>query len=275
MSEQIPGGAFTVARKLFSSPVWLKDPLYLKLWIWVIGRASHSKHTKNGWERKRGEFVTTYDEIIKSIYHIHNRRRFYPTIKKIRIILRWLESENMIFVKPLKSERNLTGADTRADTRAYVGIKIIVINYTTYQDLKSYKGRHQDGHIFEQGHNNKNGNNNVKETPAFFSLKKRYNQKLIDQVFKAIASCRKSNKIADSVLLAQLEKWQRYPVEQVELAIKVYLEKDYAAQGKREAYLLGIIRNQKTESKQSKQQSTGSPQTLTPEEIERLTTRNE
>ena len=72
-------------------------------------------------------------------------------------------------------------------------------------------------------------------------------------VFDALRSTRKSNRIAESVLLSQLQKWERYPVVQVEAAIRTYLEKDYAGQGKAEAYLLGIIRNQKAESKQSKQ----------------------
>jgi len=36
MKGHIPGGGFTVARKLFGSGVWLKHPLYLKVWIWII-----------------------------------------------------------------------------------------------------------------------------------------------------------------------------------------------------------------------------------------------
>lgn len=88
------------------------------------------------------------------------------------------------------------------------------------------------------------------ETPAFFSLKNRYpDQDLIDKVFQAIASTRKSEKVADSVLLAQLQKWDRYPVDQVENGIRIYLEKDCAGQGKREPYLLGIIRNQQVTQK--------------------------
>lgn len=77
----------------------------------------------------------------------------------------------------------------------------------------------------------------------FEMMKSRYkNPALIDQAFKAIASTRKSGKVADTVLLAQLKKWERYPIEQVEAGIKIYLDKDYAGQGKGEAYLLGIIR---------------------------------
>lgn len=87
--------------------------------------------------------------------------------------------------------------------------------------------------------------NSSKRTPDFFSLKNKYDSILVDNVFRAIASTRKNGKVADSVLFAQLRKWERYPVEQVEAGIQIYLEKDYAGQGKREEYLLGIIRNQK------------------------------
>ena len=75
-------------------------------------------------------------------------------------------------------------------------------------------------------------------------MRKRYaHPELIDSVFQALASTRKSGHIADGVLIAQLQKWERYTVEQVEAGIRIYLDKDYAGQGKREEYLLGIIRN--------------------------------
>jgi hypothetical protein len=243
MSELIPEGGFIVARKIFKSDIWIKDPLYLKVWIWIVGKANHSDNKKKGKTYKRGEFVTTYNDIIKDTSCFYNRKHIFPSIKQIRIILKWLESEGMILVEPLKSGLGLTGADPTARTRAYVGIKITVINYDTYQDFKNYRGRHRGRPSVQQGHNNNNVNNgNI--TPDIFSLRERYsNQKLIDDVFAAIASTRKSNRVTDSVLFAQLQKWERYPVEQVECGIKIYLDKAYADQGKRENYLLGIILN--------------------------------
>ena len=86
----------------------------------------------------------------------------------------------------------------------------------------------------------------------FFSFLERYNNKnLINEVFKAIAITRKTGKVKDSILIAQLKKWERYPAEQVEAGIRIYLEKDYASQGKREAYLLGIIRNHTANTEQN------------------------
>ena len=249
--DQILKGGFIVARKLFGSEIWLRDPLYLKVWIWIIGKANHKDIKKNGRLYRRGELVTTYNKIIKAASYYHNRSHITPSLKKIRLILEWLQKEGMIAVKPLKSGLGLTGADPKARTRAYLGIKIIVMNYDTYQNYKNYKGRDRGRPSVQQGHNNNNEYN--KETPDLFFLKKRYaHQKLIDDAFKAIASTRKSGKVKDSVLIAQLQKWEKYPVEQVEVGIQIYLDKDYAGQGKREEYLLGIIRNNNQQTGKSK-----------------------
>ena len=267
MSEEntnahVPGGGFIVARKIFNSKIWLKPPLYLKIWVWVLGRASYSDHEKHGRHYKRGEFFTTYDGIIKAASYYSNRQHIFPSLKKIRIILEWLKSEGMIIVQPLRGTERPTGADPRARTRAYIGIKIIVVNYAIYQDSENYKGRHRGRPSVQQGHDNNKGYNKGYKNPEKISgdisrLKDRYfDQSLIDQAFAAIASIRKSNRVADSVLLAQLQKWEKYPVEQVEAGIRIFLDKDYAAQGKREEYLLAIIRNQKVG--EPKRQSSGS-----------------
>jgi hypothetical protein len=83
-----------------------------------------------------------------------------------------------------------------------------------------------------------------KEEPSktFPSLKARYSTALIEEVFTAIRSTRKSGKVAEAVLLRFLQACERYPAEAVEAGIRTYLGKGYADQGKDEAYLLGIIR---------------------------------
>jgi len=74
-----------------------------------------------------------------------------------------------------------------------------------------------------------------------------------------LATTRKSGKIKDSILIAQLKKWERFPADHVVRGIETYLSKDYAAQGKREDYLLGIIRNTQPGKIESKSEaSTGS-----------------
>ena len=163
MSERIPGGSFLVARKIFDSEIWLKPPIYQRTWLWILGHANHSDYQKNGRIFKRGEVITTYNKLIQAMLYYNNHKAITPTIKQVRIILKWLESQGMIIVEPLRVQR-LTRADPGADpivgTRAYVGIKIVVVNYSTYQDLESYKGRpkkvNKDRGLSQLGHNNKN-----------------------------------------------------------------------------------------------------------------------
>jgi uncharacterized phage protein (TIGR02220 family) len=162
----IPGGNFSIARKMFESKIWIKSPLYLKLWIFLLGCANHTDREKNGIVYKRGELVTTYDKIIQGLTYYHNRKHIIPTLKHVRIILKWLQSERMIIVAPLQIERP-TGADPTAHTRAYIGIKISILNYDTYQSDINYKGRHKDRPSVQLGHNN----NNEEECINKYSLK--------------------------------------------------------------------------------------------------------
>ena len=48
MDEYIPGGAFLIARKLFLSNIWGKEPMYLKTWIWIIGQARYAAGVMKG-----------------------------------------------------------------------------------------------------------------------------------------------------------------------------------------------------------------------------------
>lgn len=237
----IPNGAILLSRNIFHSEIWLKDPLYLKCFLWIIGRANHKDCKSKGRFYKRGELCTTYDEIIKANYYVYNRKVIHPSIKQVRNLLSWLVSEGMIQVESIKSGLGRTGADTGA----YVGIKIVVVNYDTYQTIENYRGRH----LSELGQYN---NNDItkKKTPADYSerisdLRTRYSdQNLIDRCLQAIASTRKGGRVADSVICRLFESWGKYPVSQVEAGIRIYLDKDYSAKKKREDYLTGIIRNQ-------------------------------
>ena len=69
-------------------------------------------------------------------------------------------------------------------------------------------------------------------------------QEIIRQIVQAIASIRRSNKVAGSVLDALAKKWSRYPQAAVLSGCRIYLDKNYASEGKSEAYLLGIIRQE-------------------------------
>jgi hypothetical protein len=76
-----------VARKLFWSKIWFKSPMFIKIWIWILGRASHSDHEKAGYIYSRGTFTTTYREIAEACEYSLNKHRIIPTSKQIRVIL--------------------------------------------------------------------------------------------------------------------------------------------------------------------------------------------
>ena len=225
-ANPIPGGFILVARKLLSSGIMDKPPLYLKLWVWMLIHASYKDHGN----LKRGQFFTSLDKMSKAMAHKAGYRSVKPTKKEIRGAMKFLTKVHMIVT-----------------TKVTHGLLITILNYDYYQNPTNYEG-HNEGH--PKGHTQgtilTRKDKERKRTPNISSLRERYSDHdLIDKVFKAIASTRKSNKVSESVLLAQLQKWERYPVEQVESAMRVYLQKNYAGQGKNEAYLMGIIRNQK------------------------------
>ncbi len=242
----IPNGAVLMSRNIFQSSIWFKEPLYIKCFLWIIGKANHKDRIAKGRLYKRGELCTTYDEIINSNHYVYNRKVIYPTIKQVRNILKWLEAEGMIQTNPIKSGLGRTRAHTGAHTGAYVGIKIVVVNYDTYQAMENYRGRHRDGNISELGQYNKNDNKNVKDYPAEISiLRARYSdQSLIDRCLQAIASTRRGGKVSDSVIYRLLKSWKKHPAHQVEAGIQIYLDKNYAVESKDEKYLTGIIRKQ-------------------------------
>ena len=252
--KRIEGGFILLARKLLKSGIMEKPPLFIKLWTWMLLQASHTGHGN----LKRGQFFTSLERMQKAMTYKVGYRTVKPSIKEIRGITKFLTKGGMAVT-----------------TKVPRGLLITILNYDFYQDWKNYEG-HSEGHnegssrgtlYIKEGKTKKGDNKPPLDVASeILLLKKRYSDyDLIEQAFEAIRSTRKSGKVADAVILSQLQKWGRYPAPQVEAGIKIYLEKDYAGEGKAESYLLGVIRNQnhKKNSEQNQTvavfQSTGSP----------------
>ena len=217
-------GYVALYRKLIGSRVFQNADL-LKVFIWCLLKANHKERwvpvtTGKGITEvlvQHGQFIFGRDKAAKELMmpasSVRNR---IGTLQKMEIISVKVDSHYSI---------------------------ITIINWAIYQPIENKMDRQRTGKGQPKDTNN-NDKNDKKETPDFFYLKKRYaHPDLIDQAFEALSTTRKSGKMSSSVLLAQLKKWARYRAEQVETGIKIYLEKNYAGQGKREEYLLGIIRN--------------------------------
>ncbi len=227
--DRIGGGYILLARQLLKSGIMEKPPLYLKLWVWMLLQASHTEHGS----LKRGQFFTSLDRMRNAMAHKVGFRIIKPTIKEIRGFMEFITISSM--------------AVTMKGIR---GTIVTILNYDYFQKFSNYEGHnegHREGQTKNKEGNNKEGN---KGPPCenFLSviseLQSRYQDKgIIDEVFQAISSTRKSNRIADSIKLSILQSWERYPVNQVLAGVRKYLDQKYHHQGKKENYLLGIIRN--------------------------------
>jgi len=224
-------------RKSLDSTIFAHEGLW-KLFCLCMMKASHKGYelTIQGILKPinldPGQFLTGRYSLHEDYHQAHIKKRYSRKAAPTAITLyRWLLNLQDMQILNINSYNKFS--------------IITVINWPLYQsdEQQMNNRRTSDEHKQECI-------KNVKETPEAISneislLKNKYNQKLIDSVFSAIASTRQTGKVANSILLAQLKSWERYPIEQVESAIRAYLDKDYAGQGKGEAYLLGIIRKQK------------------------------
>lgn len=120
---QIQGGYILLARKLFDSWLMDKPPLWMKLWVWMIGQANWKDREK----LKRGQFITTAEAMRDAMsYHI-GARICKPSEKEIRRAYEGLTKGGM--VGRVKSTR---------------GMVITVCNYDLYQTFGNYEG-HREG----------------------------------------------------------------------------------------------------------------------------------
>lgn len=69
-------------------------------------------------------------------------------------------------------------------------------------------------------------------------------REVLSRIPAAVASTRKGGRVAASVLEGLAREFARYPAGIVASAAQIYLDRGHAAEGKREPYLLGIVRRE-------------------------------
>lgn len=116
-------GKFIIDREIFGSDIWEKPTYYLKVWIWIIGKANWKKAEKGGNTFNRGEFKTDYREIIEA-----NKWKIGWRTEK-------LKRDDIFSVLDFlrKTQRILTHKTTR-------GLWIKVLNYDYFQSFTKYEG---------------------------------------------------------------------------------------------------------------------------------------
>jgi phage replication O-like protein O len=188
--------------------------------VWAIFRMTY------GYHRKKYTFKPGELSIITKLH----RNRVSEAIRSLKL-------KNMIVATQTRSVRGLTICFQKDYEKWKVLGKQVVLRKSGTPATQRRNAKGFSPIIYKE---------KKKKVPLeeFSLLKKRYaHPEIIEQAFAAISSTRKSGCVAESILWAQLQKWSRYPVEQVEAGIQTYIDKDYAGQGKGEKYLLGIIRN--------------------------------
>jgi hypothetical protein len=140
--DHISGGYILLARKLLDNEIMRKPPLYLKLWIWMLGRAYHSDTAKG---LKRGQFQTSIAEMREAMTHYVGYRKVTPSAKEIRTIY--------------ESLREALAMGTTKGTR---GMIITINNYSKYQDPKNYEGHNEKSTKGTAGAHAIKGNKNEK-----------------------------------------------------------------------------------------------------------------
>lgn len=205
---------------------WIKNHKLWAFWTYCLMKASHKEFDAivglQAVHLMPGQFVFGLRVASKETG---------LTIREIRTILDFLRKVENMTIKTTNKFSIIT-----------------IINWHIYQGGDSENDTLNDKPLANKGQHTNTEAHKEEPPPEISSqisaLKDRYSdQKTIDQVFQAISSTRKLNRIAETVKLSILRTWEKYPVDQVHEAMRIYLEKGYADKGKKESYLLGIIRN--------------------------------
>jgi len=125
-----------------------------------------------------------------------------------------------------------------------------VVNYDTYQadDGEGWNGsRNASGTLPVRLRYETKKVKKGKEGPAladYLLTLDPAGQEVLRRTLEAVAGTRQTSRVAPSVLDRLAGQLSRYPGWAVLAGARIYLERGYAAEGKREAYLLGIIRRE-------------------------------
>jgi len=115
-------GAFQISRSLFTSDIWEMSPDYLKLFIYIIGKANHQTKRYRGFQVERGQYFCHSGELQEQLCYYVGYRRECANKSKVKNIMKYLRDTGRIVTE--KKPR---------------GMLITVLNYDKYQTLANYE----------------------------------------------------------------------------------------------------------------------------------------
>ena len=120
--QNFSSGAFVISRSIFESEIWYKPPEYLKIWLYLIGKANHKGRKYKGYYCDRGQYFCNYRELREQLdYKIGYRNKKYGDFAPKTLM------------KYLRDTQRIT------TTKKPRGILVTIINYDVYQTLDSYE----------------------------------------------------------------------------------------------------------------------------------------
>lgn len=126
-NQNFGSGAFVISRSIFESDIWYKPPEYLKIWLYLIGKANHKGRKYRGYYCERGQYFCNYEELRGQLdYKIGYCNKKYGDFAP-KNLMKYLRSSLM--VTTLKKPR---------------GLLITITNYDSYQNLSNYEKPSED-----------------------------------------------------------------------------------------------------------------------------------
>jgi hypothetical protein len=233
-------GYIKLYRKIQDHPFWSNEAACRgRAMIDLVLLTSHSSHkTQIG----TNQFVLERGDFAASVRFLARRWRW--GVPKTALFLDRLEADKFLVKK-----RNGSGNGSPSIYH--------IENYDLYQGEfmpERNSSQNAGGTVTEQLRNEtnkgKNGEKNKTIFPDSISLREyltsfqEIDRRTLHQTIEAISSTRKSGKVAESVLDKLASDLSRFSNNAVIKACRIYLEKNCAADGKGEKYLLGIVRGE-------------------------------
>lgn len=114
-------GAFLLSRSLFESDIWFMPPDYLKVWIYLIGKANHRGNKFRGYYCERGQYFCDYGELLEQLRYRIGYRTSAVNEGRMKDIMKYLRDTGRI-----------------TTTKQPRGILVCVLNYDKYQNMANY-----------------------------------------------------------------------------------------------------------------------------------------
>jgi len=126
-------GYILLSRKITSSDIFNKPPLYLKVWIYLLSHAQYNNYKG----LKKGQLWVSIDKIREDCSYFKGYIKVTPTRDEVYPIIEWLRSAH-------EAQREADTKETMiTTTKATRGLVINIENYAYYQDPKNYEDNNE------------------------------------------------------------------------------------------------------------------------------------